>query len=146
MDLAPSLFENVTILKDPGYNVAYWNLHGRKVHRAESGYQVNGQPLVFFHFSGIEPESLDGVSKHQNRFRLTQTGDASKLYRNYASALFEAGFRTCRHWPFAYGVFDNGVKIPNSVRRQYLELPTRTTTEIRRPFHDHQEKFLALDQ
>ena len=31
MDLAPSLFEGVRILREPGYNVAYWNLHERSV-------------------------------------------------------------------------------------------------------------------
>jgi glycosyltransferase involved in cell wall biosynthesis len=132
MDLAPSLFDDVTILRDVGYNVAYWNLHSRTVRRDGTAYRIGNQPLVFFHYSGIEPESLDGVSKHQDRFRLAQIGEAADLYRAYAEALFSEGFRECRSWPFAYGVFDNGARIPESVRRIYLDLPI----ERRRAFGD----------
>ena len=31
MDLAPGLFPPVGVITDPGCNVAYWNLHGRRV-------------------------------------------------------------------------------------------------------------------
>ena len=63
MDLAPGLFESVHVLTDPAYNVAYWNLHGRCV-TVDGCPWVNGCPLVFFHFSGIEPEDMERVSKH----------------------------------------------------------------------------------
>ncbi|MBZ0111319.1 MAG: glycosyltransferase family 4 protein [Thermoanaerobaculia bacterium] len=134
MDLAPSLFDDVTILRDKGYNVAYWNLHSRSVRQDGREYRVGDRPLVFFHYSGIEPESLDGVSKHQDRFRLSQIGAAADLYRAYAEALFSAGFRECRTWPFAYGAFDNGAKIPDSVRRMYLDLPLERRKAFGDPF------------
>ena len=58
MDLAPSYFD-VAIWKDPGCNVAYWNLHDREVTRGATGYEVNGGPLRFFHFSGFSPLQPD---------------------------------------------------------------------------------------
>ena len=55
VDLAPAFFEGLKILRDPGYNVATWNLTHRTVAGSlESGLTVNGRPLCFFHFSGFD--------------------------------------------------------------------------------------------
>ena len=79
VDLAPGLFDNVAILRHPGYNAAYWNLAQREAH-ATTPIQpapgvVNGQPLVFFHFSGLNPLDPHKLSKHQSRFTLDTVGD-----------------------------------------------------------------------
>ena len=42
-------------LADEGYNVAYWNLYEREVKLGADGYEVNGRPLRFFHYSGFDP-------------------------------------------------------------------------------------------
>ena len=48
-DLVPALFENVSILRDPGYNVASWNIAQRRVVVDTAGaILVNGSPLRFF--------------------------------------------------------------------------------------------------
>ena len=52
MDFAPGLIPSLPVLRDPGYNVAYWNLPSRDV-SATAKYTVNGWPLRFFHFSGL---------------------------------------------------------------------------------------------
>jgi hypothetical protein len=52
VDFVPGFFDHF-ILKDPTYNVAYWNLHARNLTWDGHGYLVNGQPLTFFHFSGL---------------------------------------------------------------------------------------------
>jgi hypothetical protein len=44
IDFVPSFFSH-HILKHPGYNVAYWNLHSRNLSWTGTGYQVNGEPL-----------------------------------------------------------------------------------------------------
>ena len=125
IDLAPGLFGDVYVLTDPGYNVAYWNLHGRHVELTGEGPKVNGRPLVFFHFSGIEPDDLHHVSRHQDRFTLAQIGDAADLYRGYRERLMAAGYREARPWPYAFGVFDNGVAVPDAARRLYHGLGKR---------------------
>ncbi|MCG8458085.1 MAG: hypothetical protein MI919_17550, partial [Holophagales bacterium] len=146
MDLAPGLFEDVHVLADPGYNVAYWNLHGRRVvaengadagsgdRGGEGGFTCNGRPLVFFHFSGITPENLHPVSKHQDRFTLGDIGDAAELYRIYADLVLDAGFRQCRPWPYAYASFTNGVAIPDAARSLYLELDAEARASFGDPF------------
>src|SRR5581483_2809732 len=50
INLVPCYYDQVTILKHPGCNVAYWNLHERKTLTDGRGLRVNGSvPLVFFH-------------------------------------------------------------------------------------------------
>lgn len=51
MDMAPSLFADVYIQRDPGWNVAYWNLNHRPLQQAQNGQiQIGDRPLLFFHF------------------------------------------------------------------------------------------------
>jgi len=55
VDLAPGFFDGVLIVRDPGWNVATWNLTHRHVGRVGSRLMVNGvTPLRFFHFSGLD--------------------------------------------------------------------------------------------
>lgn len=55
-DLVPAFFDKVKILRDPGYNVASWNLSQRRVAITENGdILVNGSPIKFFHFTKLGP-------------------------------------------------------------------------------------------
>ncbi len=134
MDLSPGLFDGVHVLRDPGYNVAYWNLHGRTVTIEDGAVLANQRPLVFFHFSGIEPHALKRVSKHQDRFTLDRIGQAADLYRSYSERLMDEGFDDCRAWPFAFATFDNGVRVPAAARRLYLSLNAADRAKFGDPF------------
>ncbi len=72
MDFAPGLVEGFFILRDPGYNLAYWNLAGRDLRRRGNRYEVDGRPLRFYHFSGFDPERPHLLSKHQDRIQLSE--------------------------------------------------------------------------
>ena len=43
------------VIDDPGCNVAYWNVDQRSLARQGDVITVDGHPLVFFHFSGLDP-------------------------------------------------------------------------------------------
>jgi glycosyltransferase involved in cell wall biosynthesis len=121
IDLTPGLFENVFILRHPGYNVAYWNLAQRKIAKSPSGIWLsNGEPLVFFHFSGINPLNPTAFSKHQNRFTLDTLGEAKSLAEQYVEKLLLNGARDFSTFKYGFGVFSNGESIPDSFRREYL--------------------------
>jgi len=47
----PTLFRGVSILDDPGINLAPWNLANHQVHVENGKVMVDGKPLVFFHFA-----------------------------------------------------------------------------------------------
>jgi hypothetical protein len=54
-DLVPALFEKVHILRDPGCNVASWNIGQRKIEINEHGEVLAGGSLLkFYHFTKIE--------------------------------------------------------------------------------------------
>lgn len=134
MDLLPGLLEPVRVLRHPGCNVAYWNIHGRRVERTGSGYVVNGQPLRFFHYSGFHPRRPERFSKHQNRFELAELPVAvQELCAGYARALVEAGYDESSKWPYAFSRFEDGRPIVDAGRRVWWELP-ELRTEVGDPF------------
>ena len=68
MDLAPGLVDSVRIVRDPGYDVAYWNLKHRALSGPPEAPLANGSPVRFYHWSGFDPTKPTALSKHQNRY------------------------------------------------------------------------------
>ena len=55
VDLAPALFNDIAILREPQYNVCTWNLSTRiATGQAPYEIEINGVPMVFYHFSGFD--------------------------------------------------------------------------------------------
>jgi glycosyltransferase involved in cell wall biosynthesis len=121
IDLAPTLFTGVHILHDTGHNVAYWNLYHRQVRRNAENFTVNNTPLCFFHFSGYSPDYPNMLSKHQNRFKMDEVGEAKELYYSYAKQLLAAGYEAAKTWSYGLGFFDDKVAIPDFARWLYRE-------------------------
>lgn len=117
MDLAPCLYEGGYIWRDPGCNVAYWNFQERALEPGEEGYTVNGSRLKFFHFSGFSVERIEGVSRHQNRFELSDLGEPYRAcFVDYRERLIRNGYPDSHYWPYVYGSFPDGVPIPKALR------------------------------
>lgn len=143
MDLAPGMFQDVVILRHPGYNVAYWNLKHRHLAKVEDSYTVNGQKLVFFHFSGIDPEDDTQLSKHQNRYQLVMLKQVWELVKVYIQQVLANGYRECRNWGYAYGRFEDGTSIPDLARMAYREVSLLREKCRDNPFRG-KELFLTL--
>lgn len=118
MDLVPSMFEGVYINRASSWNVAYWNLNHRKLQqRDDGGFEVDGRPLTFFHFSGFSIEA-GTLSKHQNRFDKGPRGTPLRaLCTLYEEALIRNGLERFQGLPYAFGSFADGTKVPDSARR-----------------------------
>ena len=124
VDLVPGMFERVDILRDPGYNVAYWNLTHRRITDTPSGYEVSGVPLCFFHFSGYDANRPDQLSCHQNRHCMASLPKATaEIVHAYRDELLAAGHLQCRKWPYAFDTFQNGTRIPDLGRPIHHEAP-----------------------
>jgi glycosyltransferase involved in cell wall biosynthesis/SAM-dependent methyltransferase len=127
IDFVPGLFPHV-LLKDPGLNVAYWNLHGRTVERGPDGYLVNGQPLRFFHYSGYSPFARDVLSKHTGdhpRVRLSDSPVVAELAHAYGERLVGEGLVKGGGAAYGWGAADDGTRIDAPARRAYREAVLR---------------------
>jgi glycosyltransferase involved in cell wall biosynthesis len=121
MDLAPAFIEQHHILRHPGYNVAYWNLAHRQVERRRDGsWTVNGEPLVFFHFSGIDVGNPQMFSRHQNRFSGDDLGAAGELVEQYRALVRNSGWSRYKDIRYAFGYFPDGRPIEAPMRRWLL--------------------------
>ena len=102
MDLAPCYVAATHILRHPGYNAAYWNLHGRPVEHGAHGWTAGGEPLHFFHFSGVRPGDGETFSKHQNRFGVEDIGALKTLLHDYLQRLERNGHAAWSAEPYAF--------------------------------------------
>ena len=88
MIFVPIFFKDITLVDCyAGYNVAYWNLHERKVTQVNGKFLINNHPLVFFHYSGYGINKPDEVSKYQNRSNFENRPDIVPLFEYYAKQL-----------------------------------------------------------
>lgn len=91
------LFDGAFVLKSPGYNMACWNFHERKLLESDGVYTVNDQntPLIFFHFSGFKPTDMKYICKFKSpEFTLDARPDLSGIFHRYAQALNENNYAT----------------------------------------------------
>jgi glycosyltransferase involved in cell wall biosynthesis len=143
MDLVPGLFPDVAILRQEGYNVAYWNLRQRHVAEVDGTLTSNGQPLRFFHFSGADPAFPEMVSKHDGRLRLADVGAAGRLIDDYSAALRSAGYDSFKNAAYAFGTFTDGTRLPDAARIAYRHSAELQIAAGDDPF-DHPELFAGL--
>jgi hypothetical protein len=121
-DLVPGMFADVHILRDPGYNVGHWDLPERGLDLVEGEWRVRGAPCRLFHFSGFSPDHAAVVTRHSPRLTMAGLGPAARLFDRYARALSAAGWGAAGGASEEREQFDNGVAIPEIVRRIYLDL------------------------
>jgi glycosyltransferase involved in cell wall biosynthesis/SAM-dependent methyltransferase len=118
MDFAPGLVASFHVLRDPGYNVAYWNLPSRKIARDGNRWTVNGAPLRFFHFSGFDPQQPHLLSKHQDRIQLSGH-PAREICERYAQLLLARPLARAAEWSYRYDRLAGGTPIDAAVRLGY---------------------------
>jgi hypothetical protein len=125
LDLVPGFVEDLHVHRDPGVNVAHWNLTERPIQIRNSAVTAGGVLCRLFHFSGFDADDPETPIRHRPELHLEALGDAAQLYRHYAAALYAAGWRDTRARPYAFDSFSNGVRIPLAARRAYAELADR---------------------
>jgi 2-polyprenyl-3-methyl-5-hydroxy-6-metoxy-1,4-benzoquinol methylase len=126
MDLVPGMFPSLHVLRDHGYDVAYWNVHSRVLERAgDGGVTVDGVPLRFYHYSGFDPETPHVLSKHQNRVRLSDTPVLAEMCAAYGERLLAAGHRDARGWPYVYNRLADGTALDFRLRKAYRQARER---------------------
>ena len=120
VNLVPCFFDGVSVLKHPGYNVAYWNLHERTINTENGHWIVNSKcPLVFYHFSGIACDDQQQISRHQDRYDLLNRPDLIDVFKEYRALLVKNGIDKFKQYTYAYATFSNSEHITQIARRLY---------------------------
>jgi hypothetical protein len=124
MNLAPGFFPATCILRHPGCNMAYWNLHERTLTASGASYAVQSPtgpvvPLCFFHFSGVVVADPAVLSKHTNRFTLADRPDLQPLFAAYKAAVQANVKPDVDGLPYGFDAFSDGTTITRLARRLY---------------------------
>ena len=99
----PVFFNDVAILRDPGLNMAPWNLHERRLSVKEGMRMVNEvTPLIFYHFSCFRSGPLELPLHLYDRYTLVNRPDLQDLYREYGEDLNKAGHAFYSRLPCYY--------------------------------------------
>lgn len=116
-DLVPALFDGVRIVRDPGYNVASWNLSRRTIRITDGGdILVNGSLLRFFHFTKLG--RIGDLMTQRYARDNTEVYEIWAWYRRMIER-FTAPEIPAGWW--YYGRYDNGVEITRPQRTQYRQ-------------------------
>lgn len=116
-DLVPAFFDGVRILRDPGCNVASWNLSRRRVEIGhDGGILVNGSPLKFYHFTKIN--SVGDVMTERYAAGNIHVHELWHWYKRAIAA--PGGPDIPKDW-WAYGRFDSGVPVSREMRRLFRD-------------------------
>jgi hypothetical protein len=137
IDLAPSYFPNLKILRDPGLNLSFWNLHERFLTKENNYWCVNEKyPLYFIHFSSFDSDIPSAIASKQDRFLSGDRADVTELYEQYASLLEAQGVEISINTPYSFDYFEDGVFITAAMRRFYAGLQDRFKDDIN-PFKEN---------
>lgn len=115
LDLVPSLFTGVQILRHDGVNVAHFNLHCRRLDCVDGRWSCNGVPLLLFHFTQVDWPRL-GFYARVTRLLLEQQPLLRELLAAYHQELIQADFERASLWPNTHTRFVNGLALTMKTR------------------------------
>lgn len=142
IDLLPAFVQNVAILRNHTLNVAYWNLEQRELTQTKTGWEVDGEALVFFHFSGIMPDNPKRLSKHTQRFQDNLSPAILNIIKHYLDRVAQYQDNSVNAL-YAYGRFDNGIAIADIMRYCYRQEHPASSPQHPDPFAAY---YLELNQ
>lgn len=118
IDLAPCFFD-VHVLKHHGYDFATWSLLGSDLRGSDGDYVVNGDPLRFIHFSGLDSGTIDKAIG----WWLTEDNSAcfKGLYAEYLALLDLHGQQELGKFPWSYNTYLDGSAIARNTRLRYRD-------------------------
>lgn len=133
LNQAPIFFPGCVATLHAGINAAYWNLHERSIRFHGNMAFANEEPLVFFHFSGFEVDNEITLSRHQNRYRSSDSEGLQRLVREYKQLLDECGCKKKPEFNYAFETLSDGTRI-RKTWREAIRLNYNELTSVEDPF------------
>ena len=121
IDFVPSYFD-VSIIRNYGYNVAYWNLHERKLSKIDGVIHANEDQLGFFHFSGFSPNKPWILSKHvadNPRVVISSNPLLKELTQNYGRSAVEYSWNIKSLIEYGYSNLSEHIILTPRIRKRY---------------------------
>jgi hypothetical protein len=141
----PSFIQKFYCLRDPAYNMAYWNVFQRELQFEEGRWSTTGGALKFFHFSGLDAD-LTQVSRHQHRVRAPLESPLYKLLAKYREKTDANAWTKYGRHVYSFGQYSDGKTIFSDERRSFLGLSRARRDDLGNPFQ-HRERILdVLDE
>lgn len=139
-NLVPCFFDNVKIVRDPGFNVASWNLSQRKISISKEGdILVNNVPLRFFHFTKLGPVG-DTMTRRYARDNIA----VYEIWRWYGQRVKDLTDPNIPHGWWFYGCYSTGEAIPKKARERY-RADTTLQEAFPNPFNDGYRDWAAAN-
>lgn len=127
LDEWPARFPGTVILQHEGANLAPWNLVRYDVTSGAGGVQIDGRPLIFFHFHGLKQLGPRIYNPQLKRYGVKSASPLLRsLYRDYLDVLQSATRLSRPHLPQAVeapsirGESGRPGGSPRSLGRQFL--------------------------
>jgi lipopolysaccharide biosynthesis glycosyltransferase len=102
LNFVPLYFDKVNVVRHPGFNVAYWNLHERTISKRGNTFFSNNEPLIFFHYSGYSVAQPDKISRHQQRFYMKDNPALMEIFNIYHDTMKKNGHEKLLGMPCYY--------------------------------------------
>jgi hypothetical protein len=116
-DLVPGLFDRVKIVRDPGYNVASWNLGNRPITIETDGtIYARGHRLRFFHFTKVDTVGEIMLTRYAR-----SAFGALELLKWYRGRLATHALQEIPPRWWAFSTYDDGEPILREHRLLYRE-------------------------
>jgi hypothetical protein len=119
-DLAVGYFDFIKIIRHNGIDVASWNFGRRKLTRNSNGYLVDGDDLIFYHFSGVGPNSVHRWVRE--RFAPSDPLVAELEFR-YERLIADFGQADLERIIPHFDMYTDGTRIPGEHRTLYRSRP-----------------------
>jgi hypothetical protein len=92
LDRVPGLFPAALALSHPGVNLGPWSIGGSRIERTPRGVEIDGQPLVCFHFHGTRRMLFNLHESGLYEYGVELTPPIREgIYRPYVSELADCG-------------------------------------------------------
>ena len=124
LNLVPQFFRGVSVFSHPGANLGHWNLYQKKLEIEQyDKVLVDGEPLLFVHFSGWDINNPEEISKYSPMYQGKRSAIWSMLAKTYLEGLLGNDYLASIRYPYAFTCYSTGETITLAARRHYyLEL------------------------
>jgi glycosyltransferase involved in cell wall biosynthesis len=115
----------VYVLRSTRYNVAYWNLHERDLRCVRTAgstphYEVDGNPLGFFHFSGYDINNRFCLSRHDGRHSVYNLPAVAEILGWYSDTVLGSDLAELLTEQYQFDRLANGY-VPTKLVREILK-------------------------